>query len=245
MTERSQAVSGPYRTTAGVSRAPGADSSGQPVRSALCAPAADGSGQQAKSARHAPAVDVGRNEPLPATSALRVPDAGAGGREQQAAVSLLRTSGVPVRIRGRTAAEPAPAVAVADHEQTEAELAPAAAEAQTVTLHILDIVGDSIWVAGEDARKVYTRIEAAFAAGHKVKLSFAGSGPMMKVFLYAILTPLYEKYGEQWVESQLTYVEVAPSDQRLLAGAIAGTKRYLANPAAYDAAWEEVMADEA
>ena len=114
---------------------------------------------------------------------------------QQAAVSPLRTT-----------AGAAVAVAMKVRRQTEAE--PAPAEAQTVTLRLRDIIGHSIWVAGEDADKVYTEVAAAFAAGRKVRLSFADSGPMVIAFLHDIIRPLYEKYGARLVESQLTYVEV-------------------------------------
>ena len=106
--------------------------------------------------------------------------------------------------------------------------------AEKITLRIYDIVGHPIWVATEDGQKVHDKIVAAFNVGRFVELSFAARENLITAFLNAAIGQLYGEYDEEYIRSNLAFIDISEEDQSMVARAIANAKRYFAHKAAYD-----------
>jgi hypothetical protein len=111
-----------------------------------------------------------------------------------------------------------------------------------VSLKIYDIVGSPIWVSSDDGQKVFEKIAAAFAAGRAVELSFANHENLISAFLNAAIGQLYGgSYSEDFLERNLTFVDLADDDRAMLDRTVENAKRYFANRERYDAAWAAVV----
>ena len=112
----------------------------------------------------------------------------------------------------------------------------------TQAIGIREVVGSPIWVSTDDGQKVFRKITEAFAAGHRVNLSFANGKTMVTAFLNAAIGQLYDgKYDEGFINEHLQYSDIEPDDMELVVHAVNNTRRYFANPEACDQAWRDVV----
>lgn len=117
--------------------------------------------------------------------------------------------------------------------------------ADKVLLRIYDIVGGPVWASTDDGQKVFDKIVTAFNAGRPVALSFANHKNMISAFLNASVGQLYGgDYEYDFLEKNLTFVDINKDDFDLLRRTIENAKRYFSNRQAYDRAWKGVVDDD-
>ena len=116
---------------------------------------------------------------------------------------------------------------------------------ERIKLRIFDIVGSPVWVATEDGQRIYEKITTAFKAQRAVDLSFAHRENLITAFINAAVGQLYKgDYSDEFLQENLSFVEITDDDRVMLERAVANAKRYFANKQAYDQAWGEVVDEE-
>lgn len=111
-----------------------------------------------------------------------------------------------------------------------------------INIKIYEIVGSPVWVSTEDGQKVFDKITAAFKAGRSVELSFANRENLITAFLNAAIGQLYSgDYNEEFLQSNLSVVDISDEDRAMLDRAIENAKSYFSNPKAYDQAWKDIV----
>jgi hypothetical protein len=116
---------------------------------------------------------------------------------------------------------------------------------ERIKLRIFDIVGSPVWVATEDGQRVYEKITTAFKVQRSVDLSFAQRQNLITAFINAAVGQLYNgDYSDEFLQTHLSFVEIADDDRAMLERAVANAKRYFANRQSYDQAWGEVVDEE-
>lgn len=117
--------------------------------------------------------------------------------------------------------------------------------AEKIGLKIYDIVGGPVWISTDDGQKVFDKIVAAFKAERAVELSFAHHENLISAFFNAAIGQLYNgDYSEEFLKQNLTFVDISEDDRIMLQRTVENAKRYFANRASYDRAWEDVIDDE-
>lgn len=107
-----------------------------------------------------------------------------------------------------------------------------------ITLRVVDIVGDSLCISGEDGQKVFEEVQSLLTDGKDVTLSFQGVRMLISLFLNVAIGQLYGSFGSEVVDSRLSMKDMMDDDLELLDQVIENAKKYYANPKAYDLAWE-------
>ena len=113
-----------------------------------------------------------------------------------------------------------------------------------VKLTLREMADEPHWLSPRDGDKVFVKITEAFAAGHRVEVSFAGCHAQIGilVFLGTAIGGLYNgDYSEEFLLDHLSFSGMDDQMKQEVDAAIYGAKRYYADPEASDRAWEEVM----
>lgn len=112
----------------------------------------------------------------------------------------------------------------------------------TTVISVFDLVGKPMGVSIADAQKVFEKITQSFQAGQKVELSFTNVEVLITAFFNAAIGQLYNgDYSESFIDKHLAVSGLDANGKAMLERSIDNTKRYYANPEAYDRAWKEVV----
>ena len=110
-----------------------------------------------------------------------------------------------------------------------------------VAIRVLDFTGCPFAVSADDGQRLYERIAPLLRAGTPVALSFAGIEVVIGAFLNAALGPLCADFPEARLGVLLTLRDISPDEREMVECSIRNARAYYANPAAYDAAWEDEL----
>jgi hypothetical protein len=112
------------------------------------------------------------------------------------------------------------------------------------TIRVFDVVAGPLCVSAEDGQHVHDRIAPLLREGKPVTLSFAGVKTIIAAFLSAAIGQLCGEFPEAHVCGLLTIRDLAADDRALLDRVIRNAQAYYANPAAFDAAWQDELGDD-
>ncbi len=107
-----------------------------------------------------------------------------------------------------------------------------------VTIRVADIVGGSLCISAEDGQKVFEKIKQLFENDQKVVVSFDKVTMLISLFLNAAIGQLYGSFSEEKVKTSLEVTGLAAEDIEILKKVVDNAKKYYANRAGYDAAWD-------
>ena len=116
---------------------------------------------------------------------------------------------------------------------------------EAITIHVRDFTGGPFAVSAEDGQRLYDQVAPLLHAGTPVALSFAGIDAVIGAFLSAALGQLCTDLTEAILDALLTFREISEDDPATVERSMRNAWAYYANPAAYDAAWNEEMEDTA
>ena len=111
---------------------------------------------------------------------------------------------------------------------------------ERTTIRIVDIIESPFAVANDDGQLVREAIEPCLRQGRPVALLFSGLQVVIGAFLLAIVGPLYERS----LLGLLSFDGLSDNDRAMLDRVIENVKAYHRNPAAFDAAWLEIIEEE-
>jgi hypothetical protein len=106
----------------------------------------------------------------------------------------------------------------------------------TETIKIIDIIGDNLCIASDDAEKIYNIVYPLLKNGDKVELSFEGAEHIISSFLYGTVGELYENLmlhenlSEEEIRGRLNVTGLDDIDREGLQITINEAKRFAANP---------------
>jgi STAS-like domain of unknown function (DUF4325) len=114
-----------------------------------------------------------------------------------------------------------------------------------VAIQVRDFTGCPFAVSVEDGGRVHDAIAPALKEGTAVVLSFAGIETVIGAFLGAAIGRLHAEMASEDVDALLSIRCLEEEQMESLKRVVANSKRYFENPAAYEAAWKEVVDHEA
>ena len=114
-----------------------------------------------------------------------------------------------------------------------------------VAIRVADYTGGPFAVSVADGQRLCERIAPLLQAGTQVALSFAGIETVIGAFLSAAIGPLCADFPEAKLGDLLTLRDISADDRATVERSIRNARLYYANRAAYDAAWNEELGDEA
>ncbi len=114
-----------------------------------------------------------------------------------------------------------------------------------VAISVLEFTGCPFAVSAEDGQRLHERIAPLLAADAPVALFFAGIEVVIGSFLSAAIGPFCADFPEARLGTLLTLRDISPDDRATVDRSIRNARAYYANRAAYDAAWNEELGDEA
>lgn len=107
-----------------------------------------------------------------------------------------------------------------------------------INLSITEIVSSPYCISAEDGQKVFDEILPLLAVGQKLILSFKGVGTLIPLFLNVAIGQLYGSFTEEQVRALVKVDGLAEDDLEMLKRVVDNAKKYYANAASFDAAWE-------
>ena len=108
------------------------------------------------------------------------------------------------------------------------------------TVRAADVCGP-FCVSTSDAQILHDRIQELARDGARVFVSLNGVSCLLTCFANAAFGQLLHGWSRAEFEARIAFTEIAPEDLATIERSLSNTLRYLANPAAYDAAWAEMM----
>ena len=99
----------------------------------------------------------------------------------------------------------------------------------SVTISVIEVVGNSSCVAAEDGQRLHDQIAAVLRAGRRVELSFANVGSLVVAFLNVAIGQLYGEFGEGVLRANLRATNISPDDSAKIRLVVQTAKHYFAN----------------
>lgn len=112
-----------------------------------------------------------------------------------------------------------------------------------VTIKAIDLAKSPIAVSSEEADLIFEKARSLVEKGTPVTICFAGIKVIIPAMLHIAIGPLYDIFPEDVIESLVKVEGLSEIDMKILKHVAESTKRYNANPEAYDAAWLEEVGD--
>ncbi len=114
---------------------------------------------------------------------------------------------------------------------------------ETLTINILNIVGDSFCVEADDGQKVYELVSKALAAKRKIMLSFLNVEMLTTAFLNTAVGQLYKDFSEEEVKMYLSVKDISQSGAVALKRVVETAKLYYKNPNAMQESINLILED--
>ncbi len=112
---------------------------------------------------------------------------------------------------------------------------------ETITINILNLVGDAYCVEASDGQKVYERIKKILSEKRKVSLSFLNIEMLTTAFLNTAIGQLYKDFTEEFIKENLEVVEMSNSGLVSLKRVIDTAKLYYKDPDAMQRSINEIL----
>jgi len=114
---------------------------------------------------------------------------------------------------------------------------------ESITINILNIIGDVYGVEAEDGQKVYELVRKAIDGGHKVILSFLNIEMLTTAFLNTAIGQLYKDYSEEQVKDHLQVTDISDSGKVALKRVVDTAKLYYKDPDALKRSIDDIIDD--
>ena len=114
---------------------------------------------------------------------------------------------------------------------------------ESITINIVNTVGDSFCVAAEDGQKVFELIIKVLAEGRKVTLSFLNVEMLTTAFLNTAIGQLYRDFPEEIVREKLKVENLTQSGLVSLKRVVDTAKLYYKDPEAMQRSINEIMGE--
>jgi hypothetical protein len=114
---------------------------------------------------------------------------------------------------------------------------------ESITINIVNTVGDSFCVAAEDGQKVFELIIKVLAEGRKVTLSFLNVEMLTTAFLNTAIGQLYRDFPEETVREKLKVENLTQSGLVSLKRVVDTAKLYYKDPEAMQRSINEIMGE--
>ncbi len=125
--------------------------------------------------------------------------------------------------------------------QHKEQIDPISEAANTFSLGVVEIVGDSICVAQDDGQRLFAVLHEALDSERVVSLSFEGVGSLTTAFLNAAIGQLLRHFSSDFLRDHLKARDLSVEQLRLLQEVIARARLYFSDPARVDAARERAL----
>jgi hypothetical protein len=114
---------------------------------------------------------------------------------------------------------------------------------ESITINIVNTVGDSFCVAAEDGQKVFDLIIKILAEDRKVTLSFLNVEMLTTAFLNTAIGQLYRDFPEVTVREKLRVENLTQSGLVSLKRVVDTAKLYYKDPEAMQRSINEIMGE--
>jgi len=112
---------------------------------------------------------------------------------------------------------------------------------ESVTINIINIIGDQYGVEAQDGQKVYQYIRKAIDNQHKIVLSFLNIQILTTAFLNTAIGQLYKDYTEEQIKKHLQVVDISDSGKVALKRVVDTAKIYYKDPEALKRSVDQIM----
>jgi hypothetical protein len=114
----------------------------------------------------------------------------------------------------------------------------------TITINIVNTIGDVYGVEAEDGQKIFSLINKAFLEDKKVLLSFQNIEMLTTAFLNTAVGQLYKDYSEEYIKENLKVTDdISESGKVALKRVVQTAKMYYKDPEALERSINEIMED--
>jgi hypothetical protein len=112
---------------------------------------------------------------------------------------------------------------------------------ETITINIVNTIGDVYGVEAEDGQKVFKLINKAFAEKKKITLSFQNIEMLTTAFLNTAVGQLYKDCTEDFIRENLKVSEISESGKVALKRVVETAKLYYKDPDALKRSIDEIL----
>lgn len=114
---------------------------------------------------------------------------------------------------------------------------------ESITINIVNTIGDVYGVEAEDGQKVFELIVKAFADQKKVILSFQNIEMLTTAFLNTAVGQLYKDFADDFIRNNLKVSEISESGKVALKRVVETAKLYYKDPEAIRRSIDEITED--
>jgi len=114
---------------------------------------------------------------------------------------------------------------------------------ESITINIVNTIGDVYGVEAEDGQKVFELIVKAFADQKKVILSFQNIEMLTTAFLNTAVGQLYRDFKDDFIRNNLKVSEISESGKVALKRVVETAKLYYKDPEALRRSIDEITED--
>ncbi len=111
----------------------------------------------------------------------------------------------------------------------------------SITINIVNIIGDVYGVEAEEGQRVFELISKAFKDEKKVNLSFQNIEMLTTAFLNTAIGQLYKDYSETFIKEHLSVANISDSGKISLKRVVNTAKLYYKDPDALENSINEIM----
>ena len=113
-----------------------------------------------------------------------------------------------------------------------------------IKIRVAPFIGSPLCISAEDGQKVFSKVKPLVEDGKEVVISFENVEMLISLFLNVSIGQLYGHFSEEDIRAKLSVEGLLPDDMMLLKHVVDNAKKYYANRASYDAAWQEEVGSE-
>ena len=114
---------------------------------------------------------------------------------------------------------------------------------ESITINIVNTIGDVYGVEAEDGQKVYELLKKAIDGGQKVILSFLNIEMLTTAFLNTAIGQLYKDYSEEQVKNMLQVTDISDSGKVSLKRVVDTAKLFYSDPDALKRSIDDIIDD--
>ncbi len=114
---------------------------------------------------------------------------------------------------------------------------------ESITINIVNTIGDIYGVEAEDGQKVFELIVKAFGDQKKVILSFQNIEMLTTAFLNTAVGQLYKDFKDDFIRNNLKVSEISESGKVALKRVVETAKLYYKDPDALKRSIDEITQD--
>lgn len=114
---------------------------------------------------------------------------------------------------------------------------------ESITINVVNTIGDVYGVEAEDGQKVFDLIIKAFSEDKKVTLSFQNIKILTTAFLNTAVGQLYNGFQEEYIKENLKVSAISDSGKVALKRVVDTAKLYYKDPDALRRSIDEITED--